>query len=410
MKKYKKKLSLCMIVKNEAWWLSQCLTECLDYIDEVNVVDTGSTDGTDKIDPLLYTRLEKFKWCDDFSAARNFSLTLATGDWILVLDADEVIDVPTQTRLRELIETGPEVAYRFIQRTYTNNHAIMGFVQNPVQNPLEYEVRGYFDTPIVRLIPNNPKLGLRYVQRIHEGIEYTDPTKKPVDTDIIIHHYGYMKSETKLKEKFALYYKLEKMRVEENPNDAEAWRQFGAACADQKQWEKSLAAYEKSIALEPNHFAGLYGAALACMNSDNPDKALEYVVRAKKIDPSHPFLSHIHGTICLSKQDFKSAKEIFKEAVRLNPLDAASLYNLGVAHMAENNLDEAKKIYEEVLKIEPEFNSALFNLAIVNFIAGEKDHAIAILERLISKNPDDANAKDMLGKMMASMRVKPKAD
>ena len=88
--------------------------------------------------------------------------------------------------------------------------------------------------------------------------------------------------------------------------------------------------------------------------------------------------------------------------MRLNPLDAASLYNLGVAHMAENNLDEAKRIYEEVLKIEPEFNSALFNLAIVNFIAGEKEHAIAILERLISKNPDDANAKDMLGKMRAS--------
>lgn len=403
MKDYQKKLSLCMIVKNEKDWLAKCLTSCVDFVDEINIVDTGSTDGTDHIDPKFYDRLEKFKWCDDFSAARNFSLSLATGDWILVLDADEIIDEPTQERLRELIETGPEVAYRFIQRTYTNNHSIMGFVQNPVENPLGYEARGYFDTPIVRLIPNDPKLGLRYVQRIHEGIEYTDPTKKPVETDIIIHHYGYMKNEIQLKEKFALYYKLEKMRVEENPNDAEAWRQFGAACAEHEFWDKSQTAYEHSIALEPGHFAGLYGAALACMNQQKTDEALAYVTRAKKINPSHPFLSHIHGTICLSRQDFAAAKEIFKEAVRLNPLDAASLYNLGVAYMAENNLAEAKKIYEEVLKIEPEFNSALFNLAIVNFIAGEKEHAIAILERLISKNPDDANAKDMLAKMRASV-------
>ena len=84
-------ISLCMIVKNEEDVLSRCLNCVKDIVDEIIIVDTGSTDDTKKI-ALQYTeKIFDFEWIDDFSAARNFSFSKATMDFILWLDADDII-------------------------------------------------------------------------------------------------------------------------------------------------------------------------------------------------------------------------------------------------------------------------------------------------------------------------------
>src|SRR3990167_5438874 len=92
----KQTLSLCMIVKNEEKYLEQCLNSVKDLVDEIIIVDTGSTDKTKEIwkkfDFAHKIKFFDFKWIDDFSAARNESLKHAAKDWILVLDADEVLD------------------------------------------------------------------------------------------------------------------------------------------------------------------------------------------------------------------------------------------------------------------------------------------------------------------------------
>lgn len=85
-------LSVCMIVKNEEAVLNSCLHDVSSFADEIIVVDTGSIDKTREI-ALRYTKnLYNFSWCDDFSAARNFSFSKATGDYIMWLDADDRID------------------------------------------------------------------------------------------------------------------------------------------------------------------------------------------------------------------------------------------------------------------------------------------------------------------------------
>ena len=86
------KFSLCMIVKNEEKSLPKCLESVKDIFDEIVIVDTGSTDRT-KITARAFTdKIFDFPWCDDFSAARNFSFSKATGDYIAWLDADDVLD------------------------------------------------------------------------------------------------------------------------------------------------------------------------------------------------------------------------------------------------------------------------------------------------------------------------------
>ncbi|HEY9722946.1 MAG TPA: glycosyltransferase family 2 protein, partial [Oscillatoriaceae cyanobacterium] len=93
-------LSACLIVKDEAENLPRCLESVRDWVSEIVVVDTGSTDGTVAIAESFGARVHHFDWCDDFSAARNFSLAHATGDWVLVIDADEtlVVDDPAAFR------------------------------------------------------------------------------------------------------------------------------------------------------------------------------------------------------------------------------------------------------------------------------------------------------------------------
>src|SRR5574344_239765 len=84
-------LSLCMIVKNEEETLERCLISTKNLFDEIIIVDTGSTDKTKEIIKNYTDKIYDFKWCDDFSKARNFSFSKATKDYIIWLDADDVI-------------------------------------------------------------------------------------------------------------------------------------------------------------------------------------------------------------------------------------------------------------------------------------------------------------------------------
>ena len=83
-------ISLCMIVKNEEDVIGRCLDSVSDLVDEINIVDTGSTDRTKEIVAKYTDRIFDFEWIDDFSAARNFSFQQATRQYILWLDADDI--------------------------------------------------------------------------------------------------------------------------------------------------------------------------------------------------------------------------------------------------------------------------------------------------------------------------------
>ena len=96
------KFSLCMIVKNEASILRDCLDSLQDIMDEIIIVDTGSTDETKKVAESYTPYVYDYEWHDDFSAARNFAFSKATGDYIYSADADEVLDEENRTKLKAL--------------------------------------------------------------------------------------------------------------------------------------------------------------------------------------------------------------------------------------------------------------------------------------------------------------------
>lgn len=98
-------VSLCMIVKNEEETIGRCLDSVRDLVDEINIVDTGSTDRTKEIVSRYTDRIFDFEWIQDFAAARNYSFDQATQDYVFWLDADDVLLERDRERFRELKNT-----------------------------------------------------------------------------------------------------------------------------------------------------------------------------------------------------------------------------------------------------------------------------------------------------------------
>ncbi len=178
-------ISCCMIVKNEEDRLARCLDSIADLMDEIVIVDTGSSDKTKEIAARYTDRIYDFVWIDDFSAARNFAFSKATKDYIYSADADEVVDAENHQLFRELKKVLlPEI----------------DIVQMRYGNQLSHGTAYNFDEEL------RPKLFKRlrqfiWTEPIHEMIRL-DPII--YDSDIVIGHYP---GENHAKRDFAVFQK-----------------------------------------------------------------------------------------------------------------------------------------------------------------------------------------------------------
>lgn len=99
-----KSLSLCMIVKDEEAVLGRCLAGAVPFCDEIIIADTGSKDKTKEIAAMFTDKVYDYEWADDFGAARNFSFSKATSDYIMWLDADDVVTPENAKKIKKLLE------------------------------------------------------------------------------------------------------------------------------------------------------------------------------------------------------------------------------------------------------------------------------------------------------------------
>ncbi len=160
--------SLCMIVKNEEKVLGSCLASLSDIMDEIIIVDTGSSDNTKEIARRYTDKVFDFPWVDDFSLARNFAFEKATCDYIYSADADEILDEKNRKALRDLKSV----------MMHEVEIVTMWYAESGVQTVMNAKKE------------RRPKLYKRlrkfvWVDPIHETI-HTDPVV--YDSDIVINH------------------------------------------------------------------------------------------------------------------------------------------------------------------------------------------------------------------------------
>jgi glycosyltransferase involved in cell wall biosynthesis/Flp pilus assembly protein TadD len=172
------RVSLCLIVRNEEANLGDCLKSAADLVDEIVVVDTGSTDGTKEIAASFGEKVKviDFPWCDDFAAARNESLRHATGEWIFWLDADDRLDEDNRRKLRALF-----AGLRDEKAAYSFKCLCLPDPMHGAATLVDH----------VRLFRNDPKVRWRY--RVHEQIL---PAVRATGArvrfaDVVVCHTGY---------------------------------------------------------------------------------------------------------------------------------------------------------------------------------------------------------------------------
>ncbi len=210
-------ISLCMIVKDEEESLPRCLNSVKDYVDEMIIVDTGSTDRTVEIAGSYGARIFNHPWEGSFSKARNYSLKYATSDWILYLDADEELSKEDAPRLKEIVKD--------------NNYTVISFV---IKNKFKDSTQESYAN-MVRLFKNFN--GIYYEGIVHNTIKYSG---KCLESPLSIIHHGYNLSEDKMEEKFLRTATLLKEQIETDPHNPIPHQYLGISYIGEKMYDEAI--------------------------------------------------------------------------------------------------------------------------------------------------------------------------
>lgn len=388
-------ISLCMIVKDEEEFLSQCLQSARDVVDEIVLVDTGSSDATLEIARSYKAKIFLHEWKDDFSDARNVSLEQATSEWILFLDADEVLDQKSVQRLPEVLRHTHHFGFFFCIYNIRENGYVSG--------------RHY----TVRLFRNLK--GVCFMGNIHEQVT---PLGTLAYTGMSIYHYGYdLDRETMRKKKErnirllqqalavrgedpVLRYHLANIHLlrGECEHAIEHAMKGMALTEDKKkenylylatlevlievyyrmgEWNSAEQRCKEALGIRDDFIDALYSLARIYRKKSDYRRALctycSFLEKKKLIDsdPARGFFfrcltswgkeAEVHndlGGIFYENGNLERAVEETKKAIALHPHDAKTHYNLGSALAARGNVEKAEESFRKALEIQPAYPEA----------------------------------------------------
>lgn len=366
------KVSICMIVKNEEANIERCLTSLRTFADELIVVDTGSTDRTIDLCKAAGAQVYTFEWNGSFSDARNFSLDQATGDWVLWMDADEVLDVTSSVDWKErlLEETEPVL----------NIHLINYMGDSPDPNET-------FHIAHTRLFRN--RIGLRFLYNIHETLNVEEVftgenalSKIKQFDGLTIYHYGYLTpyilAKDKSKRNLLL---LERELTIENSNP---WTEYHLASEYYRNGKYelafefvnlSIARFLKLNKLPPSL---LYKLKYSCLLSVGSTAGIPAAIdKAITMYPDYVDLYFFKGVALFLNRQYNSALLLFEHCIILGDENIAhlTLKGSGSFHawyykgLCLDKLDQvilAEEAYKDAIRLYPNYSHAVEALASLN--------------------------------------------
>lgn len=337
-------ISLCMIVKNEENCLERCLQSVQGIVDEIIIVDTGSTDKTKEIAKRYTQHIYDFKWINDFSAARNYALSFASSEYILQLDADELLQDPQ----KELSELDKDFYYLRIKNDLGSGM--------------------FLSHQFIRIFKNSSDI--RYTGALHEQVSGDYPMERYGSlSSVVIFHEGYKAHLVKSKQKTQRNLNILLEEIKEKPT-AFTYYNLGMQYIIEEKYNDALKALKKSYSLG-THFAFSQKVILDIM------KCLQA-------------LGHYHEAIIIGE-----------DAVILYEEVPDYWYQMGLVYMDWGMLKDAERCFKKCLEIGEENTHKLVQhydgtgsylaqakLAEVKLALGDTENAVQSILSAVKDSPD----------------------
>lgn len=385
-------VSLCMIVKNEERVLGDCLASVRPWFDEVVVVDTGSTDRTVEIAREHGAKVFHFPWCDDFSAARNVSLSHATGDWVVWMDADDTLPEDCGRKLRETVLTAETGTTAFLMQVHIP----------PAPGELGFTVVDH-----VKIFRNLP--ALRFEGRIHEQIlEAISRVGGRVErTDLYVVHSGYDHSPEGQKKKRERDLTILEKEVAERPDHPFVWFNIGMTAFHMEDYEKAVPALERCLELaKPREsiVRKVYAMLAGCgMGRRDLAAARDWMEKGLALFPRDPELLFRAGILYRDLGDLAAAERAYvtllteREVGHLDSLDVTMVgfkahHNLALIYRDRGRLAEAEQAWRAALAHQPDFVPSWLGLGELYLAQGRAVDADTVAGHLEGLAPQDAAA------------------
>jgi len=402
------RLSVCLITKNEEDFLRRCLESVRGLATQIIVVDTGSTDRTVEIAREFGAEVHTFDWCDDFSAARNAALEHATGDWVLVLDADEELPAESAAKLWREIRRADVMAYRL-----------------PIVDAGRENEGCHY---IPRLFRNAP--GLFFTGRIHEQVFASlEPLREELGlenklgTATILHH-GYSAEVTASRAKNQRNLRLLKLALAEAPHDPNLWMNLGLELTRAGEPLAGLEAYDRAwliVAQQPVAAVtpefretllvqyvtqlirgGCFHQVLQLFQTPpgqaaNGNASLHFLRGMAALKLSRWTEAAEQMKRCLERRHAPSVTTVYPEIRTVAPRHC-----LAMALMRAQQPDAAARAFEAALAEAPDHFAVRFDYASFLFANGQDVAALEHLHQLTQAKPSDATVWQSGGKVALS--------
>ncbi|MBD2561429.1 MULTISPECIES: tetratricopeptide repeat protein [Nostoc] len=381
------KLSLCMIVKNEAATLPKCLNSVRKVVDEMVVLDTGSIDRTPNIAQQLGAKVHHFKWCNDFSAARNAALKYVTGDWILVLDADETLTPGIVPQVREAIARDEYLLINLVRHEIGAEQSPYSLVSRLFRNHPDI----HFDRPYHALVDDSVSEIL--TKEPHWQVGYLP--------GVALSHVGYQKSAIAQNNKYAKAATAMEGFLATHPDDPYVCSKLGALYVETGKVSQGMELLRRGISAAEENYDILYELhyhlGIAYSRLQKFPQAISHYKTAIKL-PIYPMLKlgayNNLGNLLKAAGDLNGAKAAYATTLKIDPTFVVGHYNLAMIFKALGLFTDAIACYQNAIALNPNYAEAYQNLGVVLLKAGNHQDSLTAFKKAIALheryNPDEA--------------------